>query len=180
MRISPINSYTNFKGSVYYKNQEKAKKELEKLADSEVGFLAPAVNYGLNACMDTIGKMTISGFECSLDIKFHKDGIFSPNYYLGVTASCPDETNEDSKKPNIMQRCKNVRKQDIKRKYKIDLPRANYQGISAAEIISRTLLEMTKDLVLDGNPEEDSFETILEYRYNPNKTMTQVIYEKLD
>lgn len=132
--------------------------------------MAPAVNCGLNACINTIRKMTLSSFECSLDIKFHKDGIFSkhPNHYLDVTVSYPDETNKPWQKLNIAH------------KYKIDLPYTDYQGISIAQIISKSLLKITEDLVLDGNPEEDSFETILEYRYNPNKTMAQVIYEKLD
>lgn len=167
MKISPINSYANFKGSVCYKNQKKASNELDKFADSEVGFLEPSINKALKTCMSTIGKKTPNNFERSLDIKFHQDSKKS-NYYLTVTAFRPDNTSGVFWIP------------DIKRRYKIVLPCTNYLGTSTAEVIVKPLIQMVKDLVLDGNPGENSVEAIFKYKYSGDKTMAQVIYENLD
>lgn len=52
---------------------KKPEKKLKKIEDTKVAFLEPAINKGLNACVDTIARMTPNNFNCGLDIKIIKN-----------------------------------------------------------------------------------------------------------
>lgn len=69
MRVALLEPNVSFMGNVYFKNPQKARKEIEKIEDTKVAFLEPAINNGLNACVDAIARMTPNNFNCGLDIK---------------------------------------------------------------------------------------------------------------
>ena len=108
--------------------------------------------------------MTPDNFNSVFDIKFHKPMGFSSN-------------------PAYYYKVKFTKGEDDSDKYarKIIVPYHSYMGISTQEAIARTLDNFAKDVVMIGNPREDSYETIQKYSNKANsKTLAQIIYENLD